>query len=249
MRPLIPVALAAQVLACGGTGGPLHVSGAPIAFSSQHFTLLATAADQASAPAMTAALEASYARILGDLQVDSMPTVTVTLYADHASLEAATRAIAGVVPAYASGLVTSETQIHMMSPAAPGWGPLDPMLTNLVHEFAHCVSLHVNPRFGNNPRWLWEAVAIFEARQSVDLRTVSYMASLSPPAFSTLNSFDNTRVYDVGYSIGEFIATRWGQASLRQLIAANGDTAAVLGLPLADFERDWFAFARQRYGL
>ena len=50
--------------------------------------------------------------------------------------------------------------------------------------------------FGNNPRWLWEA--------------------LSPPPFETLNSFDNTR--------------------------------AVLGLALADVEREWFAFARARDG-
>jgi hypothetical protein len=33
------------------------------------------------------------------------------------------------------------------------------------------------------------------------------------------------------------------------LIAANGDTSRVLGIPLADFERDWFAFVRERYRL
>ena len=44
------------------------------------------------------------------------------------------------------------------------------MVSHLVHEFAHCVSLQVNPRIANNPRWLWESVAIYESRQSVDLR-------------------------------------------------------------------------------
>ena len=38
----------------------------------------------------------------------------------------------------------------------------DALIEAAVHEFAHGVSLHVNPRFGNNPRWLWEAVAIYE---------------------------------------------------------------------------------------
>jgi len=37
--------------------------------------------------------------------------------------------------------------------------------------------------------------------------------------------------------------------ALPDLIAANGDTAAVLGLSLADFQRDWFAFVRERHGL
>jgi hypothetical protein len=27
--------------------------------------------------------------------------------------------------------------------------------SGIVHEFAHCVSLHVNPGIANNPRWLW----------------------------------------------------------------------------------------------
>ncbi len=42
---------------------------------------------------------------------------------------------------------------------------------------------------------------------------------------------------------------RWGQRALADLVAANGDTAAVLGISLSDFQRDWFAFTRTRYGL
>jgi hypothetical protein len=53
----------------------------------------------------------------------------------------------------------------------------------------------------------------------------------------------------VGYSIGEFLVERWGQRGLRDLIAANGETDGVLGLSLADFQRDWFAFCRERYRL
>jgi hypothetical protein len=135
-----------------------------------------------------------------------------------------------------------------MSPNAPAWGPFDRMVSNLLHEFAHCVTLHLNPTIANNPRWLWESVAIYESRQSVDLRTIDYLAALTPPSFDSLNSFDNMRVYDVGYSIAEFIVARWGQRALPDLIAGNGDTAGALGIPPADFQRDWFAFARARYG-
>ena len=34
-----------------------------------------------------------------------------------------------------------------------------------VHEFAHAVSLALDPSFSNNPRWFWEAVAVYEARE------------------------------------------------------------------------------------
>jgi hypothetical protein len=233
---------------CGGGGtAPSATAGPAGTYASAHFVFEYTTLDAGSIAGIAGTLEAQYDRILSDLGVDRMPTVTVTLYLDHAAMVAATQAVAGFIPAAASGLVTSDTRIHLMSPNAPAWGPFDLMVSNLVHEFAHCVSLHLNPRIANNPRWLWESVAVYESGQSVDLRTVPYMTALTPP-FATMSGFDNNRVYEVGYSIAEFVVARWGRRALVDLIAANGDTAAVLGLPLADFERDWFAFTRQRYG-
>lgn len=234
---------------CGGAGTPPSPFPVPAgSYSSAHFVFQYTALDAGNIAAIAEAVETQHARILADLGASGMPAVTVTFYTDHAAMAAATQAVAGVIPAFASGLVTAKDQIHLMSPNAPAWGPYDRMISNLVHEFAHCVSLHVNPRIGNNPRWLWESVAIYEARQLVDLRTVGYMTALTPPPFDTLNGFDNSRVYEVGYSIAEFIVARWGQRALRDLIAANGDTAAVLGMSLTDFQRDWFVFVRERYG-
>ena len=240
----------ALLWACGGARtAPSTVPGPAGTYSSAHFTVHYTTLDAGNVATIASALESEYDRILSDLGVDRMPAVTVTLYLDHAAMVAATQAVAGPIPASASGLVTGASQIHLMSPNSPAWGPFDRMVSNLVHEFAHCVSLHVNPRIGNNPRWLWESVAIYESRQSVDLRTVGYMTALTPPPFATLSSVDNGRVYEVGYSIGEFLVARWGPRALIDLIAANGDTGRVLGISLADFERDWFAFVRERYRL
>jgi hypothetical protein len=241
--------LAAAFAGCGGAGaGPSPPPAFAGSYSSAHFLFQYTTLDAGNISTIATLVESQYARIVDDLGAGSMPPVTVTLYLDHAAMVAATQAVAGFIPAYASGLVTADDRIHLMSPNAPAWGPFDRMVSNLVHEFAHCVSLRVNPRIANNPRWLWESVAIYESRQSVDLRTVGYMAALTPPSLESLSAFDNSRVYEVGYSIGEFIVARWGQRRLRDLVAANGDTAAVLGLGTADFQRDWFAFVRERYG-
>jgi len=245
-RLIVPVAL---IAACDAPPSSPSSSTPRSTRTTAHFLLEYPETDAAAITTIAAAVEGEYARVLADLGVDRMPQVRVTFYADHAALEAATRDTAGVVPAWASGLVTSESAIHMMSPGSPGWGPADRVAVNAVHEFAHCVSLHLNPRIANNPRWLWESVAVYEAGQRVDLRTVSYMAALTPPPFDTLNGFDNARIYDVGYSIAEFIVSRWGQPALARLIAANGDTATVLGVPLGTFQAEWFAFARARYQL
>jgi hypothetical protein len=248
-RHAIGCALTAALGACGGPPSVPSTPPAAGSYSSAHFVFQYTARDAGNIATIASAAESQYSRIIEDLGAGAMPLVHVTLYTDHAVMVAATQAVAGFIPASASGLVTAEDQIHLMSPNDPAWGPFDRMVSNLVHEFAHCVTLHVNPRIANNPRWLWESVAIFESGQFVDLRTVAYMTAQAPPSLESLNSFDNNRVYDVGYSIAEFVVSRWDRRSLRDLIAANGDTAAVLHLSPGDFHRDWFAFVRERYGI
>jgi len=247
LRGLLVVLAVLTPAACGGSAGAPAPAGGGT-FTSSHFVFRYTALDGGNVSEIAASLEREYSRILADLGVDAMPTVNVTFYTDHAALEAATRATAGAIPAFASGLVTSSTDIHLMSPNSPAWGPYSRMVSNLVHEFAHCVSMRVNGRIPNNPRWLWESVAIYESGQSVDLRGLAYMSALQPPSFAAMSTLDNTRVYEVGYSIAEFVVGRWGRRGLIDLVAANGDTAAAVGVAQSQFEQDWFAFARQRYG-
>jgi hypothetical protein len=252
MRAAGAFLLAAALSACGGGGAATPSSPAPApggTHTSAHFVFLYTALDAASIGSVAATVEAEYPRVLADLGVSTMPVVDVTFHADHAALQAAVGPLVGPIPSFASGLVTSPTQIHMISPNAPTSVPFDRAVTNLVHELAHCVSLQVDPAFANEPRWLWEAVALYEARQAVDLRSVPYMAAHQPPSFAALQAVSDTRVYDVGYSIAEFVVERFGAPALPALIAAHGDTAAVLGVPLPDFESEWFAFVRARYAL
>lgn len=54
-------------------------------------------------------------------------------------------------------------------------------------------------------------------------------------------------MYEVGYTIGEFVVARGGQAALVRLIQTNADTAAVLGLAPRAFEEAWYAFVSERY--
>jgi hypothetical protein len=240
------VALALSVAFCGESR-TAPTSGALDTYRSPHFVFQYPDIDRGTIASTAQAVEAEYDRILAELGSGPMPTITVTFYLEHSAMVAATSAVAGVVPAWASGLVTARDQIHMMSLNLPAWGPYQQRLPNLVHEFAHGVSLAVNPSFGNRPRWLWEAVAIYAARQRVDPRTLPWLTPPQTLPFSQLNSFDNTRVYDVGYLIGEFIVSRGGLAALQALIRNNGDTSATFGLTLDQFEADWLQHVRANY--
>ena len=240
--------------ACGGS--PSTPSSASVAatavaapFVSAHFTFFYTTLDSVNIDAIARGAEAEYARIVSDLAASTMPPVQVHFYANHQALEIAVAPQVGSIPSWASGLATAADQIHLMSPNHPDYAPFTRMVTNLVHEFAHCVSIRVNPRIPNNPRWLWESVAIYEAGQFVDPRGVSYMAAGRPPAFATLNGFDNTLIYDVGFTIAAVIVSKGGQAALDDLVSNNGDVGATFGTTPDAFERDWYAFVRSRYGV
>jgi hypothetical protein len=209
-----------------------------------HFRVIGAGDDAAIATTFGEELERNYSRILSDLRSDSLPMITLTLYRDHDRLARAVRPI--IVPSWASGLATTQDQIHLMSPGVDGWGPLDRATRNAVHEFAHCVSLHENSTIANNPRWFWESVAIYEAGQFVDPRSLSYFKD-SIPSLSTLNSQSNTFVYDLGFTVANYIVDRWGSAALSSLIKSNADLSGVLGVSQSELEQAWKADLRRKY--
>jgi hypothetical protein len=246
------LAVGAVLLGCGGGPPSLPEPPSPLAFASHasaHFTFRYTPLDAATVAATAAAVEAHHARILGDLGLDQAPLVTVTLYPDPESFRNAVVPLVGNVPSFASGLVTGPADIHVLSPnLASRWAYGDG-LTAIVHEFAHCASMRVNPSIPNNPRWLWEAVALYEAGQILDPRGLPYMAAHRPPTLAELNRIENTAIYEVGGLIGQFVAETWGRAALRDLVRTGGAVQSVLGVDEAAFASRWFEYARERYGL
>ena len=172
-----------------------------------------------------------------------MPTVTVTLYPSSEALRAAVAPLVGSIPSFATGLVTAVDAVHILSPSLLSV-PFSMAVANVVHEFAHCVSMRLQPNLPNNPRWLWETVALYEAGQFVDPLSLTYLNGGPSPTFQQLSSFDNTAIYSVGASFGQFIVETWGRDRFRALIQANGNVMTVLGVTESEFIDGWLRYAR-----
>ena len=123
------------------------------------------------------------------------------------------------------------------------------IVQDALHEYAHCLSLLLNRKFANNPRWLWEAVAAYESGEFFEPREVDFLAEGRYPSLEELGEDigADDRIYKVGYLLVEYIQETWGREKLVELIKSGGELLPVLGLGQADFERAWRAFVERKY--
>ena len=232
---LAPLALSLLV-ACRGSGPTSPSETAkpallPLTLTTEHFVLHYNDASAALMPAYARALEESWARITSDLG-RTVPRIEGFFHPDAQSFTAATGF-------QATGSVEGSVRLHIVAV------PLAPEVA--VHEFAHNVTLALNPAAPDNPIWLWESVAVYEAGQLVPPSSVPCLAE-DFPSLAEVNRRDGPcSVYRVGFTIVEFVVESWGWDGLRALVAANGDVAQALGLPVQAFESRWREFVESRY--
>jgi len=228
---------------CGGSPtapGAMGSETLELRLTSTHFRVFAGQASATTVQSAADALERQYARVLTDLNVTSLGPITVRIWQDEAAYYAALDRYFGV-HYQSSGYITGRDELRVLAVAQ-----LD---VNVVHEFCHAVSLSVSSTFANNPRWLWETVALYENGELVPPRTLGYMVRGAYPSLADLNADPNAgrQIYELGYVIGEFIVERWGRAGLLDLIRANGDVNAVFGMTTAAFEAEMYASIRAKY--
>lgn len=173
-------------------------------------------------------LNANADRIMNHLRVTAMPQVNVSIWAQVHSSDYYAR---------------MQTLIGQVYPGANGYTPDDRSMCLLwdstipkgsVHEYAHLVSIALKRNIGNNPRWLWEAIAQYESG------TYSHPSLWPPsqrafPGFAALNQYNSELPYRWGYYLIACIIERWGEDAYINLIKANGNIEIVLGVTESEF--------------
>ena len=233
-----------MAIGCGGGNGTTSPS--PTAESleprlqTEHFRFVAGRTADSDLRATADRLEREYPRIVSGLGLQSVPEITVRVWQDADTyFDVLTRHFG--VRYDAAGYITGATELRVLA------GPQ--LSTNTVHEFVHAATLSLNPSFANNPRWLWEAVALYENGEFIDPRTLPYVVGGAFPTLQQLNVDPNAgrQIYELGYVLGEFIVSTYGRSGYLQLILSNGDLMSTLGVSTAEFQSAWQSFVRRRY--
>jgi hypothetical protein len=187
-------------------------------------------------------LETKRDGIIDALKVDNIPKTTVKIWADYGNFLDDMEADIGTRYTGATGYVYDENEIRFYF---NNYAPL-----TAIHEFAHIVSMHVNITIPNNPRWLWEAVALYLTDDFIHPKTLPYMVSGDYPTLSELNidyNNSNHSIYSVGYVLLEYVVETWNMDTVIQLIETNGNLNQVLDLTTEQFELGWYSYIESDY--
>ncbi len=111
------------------------------------------------------------------------------------------------------------------------------------HEFTHCVHLNIDYS-PNNPRWLWEGVAQYEAGWFFDPNELEIIRKKEFPRFADLN---NGTEYMLGFVLIEAIKDIWGFDAVIRLIKDQGDVQKVLKTNEHQFEEKVFEHIYEKY--
>ena len=199
--------------------------------------------EQADVAHLIEALNANYEPVKTHLMVPSLPVITIQIWADVEHYQQAMEATLGMRFPGSRGYVTGDRELRLLYHRRLS------AQKEAVHEFVHVVSLNLNPDFGNNPRWLWEAVALYEAEEFRDPRDIDYLQKGNYPTLAQLNEGFNSgrNIYDVGYLLIDYIVNNWGSSELVELIKSNGDIEKVLAVSEEEFEQGWYKFVDSKY--
>ena len=230
----------------GCSGEDINESKSPdilIPATSEHFSfVLYDGLPESIIAPIIARLEENYGRIRDDLDLNSINKVTVKIWNDETHYLNDMQNDIGTRYPGSTGYVYSATEVRILNRGSPA--------QNVLHEFCHAASMAVNSRIGNNPRWLWEAVAIYESGEFKDPRTIGYLVSGNFPTISELNSdfnAGNYKIYDVGYLLSEYIIYSSGKNAFINLIKSNGNIQQSLGVTTEQFEEAWKRFVQNKY--
>lgn len=208
--------------------------------STEHFLFLYSAIDSISVDTIAMDMEKNYKKIRNDFKLKYIPNITVRIYPGLESFHM------GInfpnAPDQVLATAFGKDDIRMVSPNNAG--PERWMFAYAApHEFTHCVHLNIDYS-PNNPRWLWEGVAQYEARWFFNPNELEIIKKKEFPALVDLN---NGMEYMLGFVIIEAIKDLWGFDTVISLIKKQGDVQKVLHIDEKLFDEKVFEHIYKKY--
>ncbi|MCB1691178.1 MAG: hypothetical protein KDI19_00355, partial [Pseudomonadales bacterium] len=181
--------------------------------------------------------------IARDLGIARVPTVNVHVWGDRIEFERAASGRHIETVARTPSFIDNTDGVPSMNLLHTDTSLRIPAL----HMLAHLYTLVINPEAQDNPRWLWESVALYESRDFHPPTLLSCITLSRAPTLGELNEPGSNKVEEVGYLMGEYIHSIYGNTALASLIRSGGDIKGTLDVSANDFSEGWIDEISRRY--
>lgn len=220
----------------------------PAGINSEHFSaVLYDSVPGSAAEEILSKLEQNYFRVLNDLSIINDTThIIVRLWGNEEHFLNDMQRDLGTRYTGATGYVYGKNEIRVL------FRSLSSTANDALHEFCHIATIMINKVIANNPRWLWEAAAIYLSGGFVNPSTLTYLKQGLFPSISELNSsynLGNMKIYQVGYVLAEYTISVFGKEKFIDLIKTNGGFSSSLSITQEQFEAGWKEFVKKKYML
>lgn len=239
----------------------LTVTDIPTQLQTDHFLISYHGIYESEAQEIREELEANYERIRTELNDPEHDIIRVFIHPNQQKFNKAT----GLIHSSANGTSRGPLEFHFIW---TNWFnsifPDNPKQT-AVHEFTHCVQLNIlieeaiqaldyedeasfNAAFekkfsADYPQWFWEAICTYEARE---LNNISVKYGMrGNPTLQEMSS--SNQIYNVGYTIIEFLVGKWGRDKLPEFIRSYCNFEKILGVSEDEFEQGWREYVNKNY--
>ena len=226
-----------------------------------HFDINYSGILKSEANDISKALEANYDRIRKELGDPEHNKISVYIHSTQKDFNKAT----ALSDSKANGTSRGPLAFHLKYETWYNSVFPQDMKKVAIHEFTHCIQLNVlikhalskasKEKTGNfdkdfeekflkeYPQWLWEALSDYEAG-IINKASVKHGMKNKP----TLQQLNNSnQIYNVGYTIIEYLVSKYGKDKLPLFIKSYGDFEIVLGVSEKDFELGWHKFVDEKY--
>jgi hypothetical protein len=211
--------------------------------TSSHFEVQFSNNDSVVVRDIISSLEAKYDTLLRSFGLNSTTIISIKIYPDIETYHNAV--LTPGAPAWQMGRAWTKREIRMLSPKVAQQISNERQNAGeiVLHEFVHCLHLHLVKSATPVPGWLWEGVAMYiGCCRWVELKDLDYMKKKKYPSLKQIEQ-DRTfqKKYDLGYALIEFIDKTYGWEKVLELMKKNGDIKTVLGMSVKEFERAFYA--------
>ena len=231
--------------------------------STPHFDIYYYPEEEAAVQLAARMAERWYARLSKLLRHELSGRQPLVLYAAHPHFQQ-TNTLSGEI-GEGTGGVTESLKRRVILPFAGGLAETDHVLGHeLVHAFQYDMASqrdaqgrNVGPAVGGLPLWFIEGMAEYLSLGPVDAHTAMWVRDATArEKMPTLDQLDDPDFfpYRYGHAFWAYVAGRWGDAAVGDLLRATGPQAdiesamsAVLDIDEETFNRDWHQATARAY--